>query len=360
MYDPSLETPEENEAGVIRDIDATLGKISEANLEQSGHARRSVHAKGHGLFQGELTVAEGLPPALAQGLFARPGRYAVVMRLSTTPGDILDDNVSTPRGLAIKVIGVEGARVAGSEGDVTQDFVLVDGPAFNAPNGAKFLSSLKLLEPTTGQAEPAKKIASKILRATEAVLEAMGKESGTVKSLGGHPQTHILGETFYSQAPILYGANIAKIGVFPATAELVALQDAPLRNSGEPNALRNLVHDFFKTRGGVWDLRVQLCTNLATMPIEDASVVWPEEESPYVTVATIAVPPQDTWNEEKFQAIDAGLSFSPWHALAAHRPLGSVMRARKTAYEQSAKFRAAHDDVVITEPRSIEAVFALG
>lgn len=36
------------------------------------------------------------------------------MRFSTNPGDMLDDKVSTPRGLAIKLIGVEGARLPGS------------------------------------------------------------------------------------------------------------------------------------------------------------------------------------------------------------------------------------------------------
>jgi len=46
----------------------------------------------------------------------------------------LDDSVSTPRGLARKVIGVEGERREGSEGDVTQDYVLINGPAFGAPN----------------------------------------------------------------------------------------------------------------------------------------------------------------------------------------------------------------------------------
>ena len=31
----------------------------------------------------------------------------------------------------------------------------------------------------------------------------------TVATLGGHPETHILGETFYSQAPVLFGDFIA-------------------------------------------------------------------------------------------------------------------------------------------------------
>ena len=40
-------------------------------------------------------------------------------------------------------------------------------------------------------------------------------------------------------------------------------------------------------------LRAQLWTNADTQPIEDASVEWPTEESPCVTVATIRIPVQD-------------------------------------------------------------------
>jgi hypothetical protein len=356
LYDPAFEKPEVDEADTDRQINDALRDIRESTLHHTGRPLRSVHAKSHGLLHGEIEVLADLPPELAQGLFAEAARYPLVMRLSTTPGDILDDDVSTPRGLGVKIIGVPGARVAGSEGDVTQDFALVNGPAFNAPTAAKFLQTLKLLAATTDKAEPAKKIASKIARASEAVVEAFGGESGALKSLGGHPETHILGETFYSQTPLLYGAYMAKIGVFPADEGLRALTDAKLENSGEQNALRNLVHDYFKTRGGTWELRVQFCTNIETMPLEDASAVWPEDESPYVTVARITVPPQDSWNEAKILAIDAWLSFSPWHALAAHRPLGSVNRARKVAYQQSAQFRATHNHQPVSEPRSINEV----
>jgi hypothetical protein len=63
---------------------------------------------------------------------------------------------------------------------------------------------------------------------------------------------------------------------------------------------------------------------------------------------------------EKIKAIDEGLSFSPWHALAAHRPLGAVNRARKSAYAMSAKFRAEHQSCPIREPASIEELNAAG
>ena len=39
--------------------------------KHSGHATRSMHAKSQGLLRAELVVADGLPPALAQGIFAK-------------------------------------------------------------------------------------------------------------------------------------------------------------------------------------------------------------------------------------------------------------------------------------------------
>ncbi|MBP2230472.1 hypothetical protein J2847_003777 [Azospirillum agricola] len=36
--------------------------------------------------------------------------------------------------------------------------------------------------------------------------------------------------------------------------------------------------------------------------------------------------------------------------MAAYRPLGSVMLARRLAYERSAAFRAEHNDCPIDEP----------
>jgi len=86
------------------------------------------------------------------------------------------------------------------------------------------------------------------------------------------------------------------------------------------------------------------------MPIEDASVAWPEDQSPYVAVARLFVPQQNAWSAEGIKAIDEGMAFSPWHGLAAHRPLGSVMRARRPAYENSARFRAERNGCPIHEP----------
>src|SRR5580704_10781736 len=180
-FSPSVERPDADEDKTTQALIATMRYINEKTFADGGHALRSVHAKTHGIVQGYLEVDTDLPDDLAQGLFAKPGRYPVVMRFSTIPGDIVDDSVSTPRGLAIKVIGVKGERLEGSEGDVTQDFVLINGPAFGAPNPKKFLSVVRLLARTTNRGKGLKKILSAVMRQVQKLIVAIaGHPNGTV------------------------------------------------------------------------------------------------------------------------------------------------------------------------------------
>ena len=327
-YSPADERPQPGEEQTRRTIDQTLRSIQQTTLADYGHPVRPVHAKSHAIVQGELTVTADLPPELAQGMFARAGTSPVVMRVSTNPGDVLDDSVSAPRGLALKIIGVDGERLPGHDA-ATQDWVLVNGPAFSAPDSAAFAKNLKLLAATTDTGQEWKKAFSAALRGAETAVEAVGGESPTLITLGGQASTHPLGESYYTQTPFRYGDHVAKLSLAPASAELKALTDQPVATRGRPNALREAAIDFFRSQDAEWELRVQLRTNPDTMPIEDASVVWPEDESPYRSVGRVIVRPQPAWSEERARQVDDGLSFSPWHGLAAHEPLGSVNRARR-------------------------------
>lgn len=350
-FQASFEQIPDDEAETAKELAETLHGIMQTTFEDSGHAVRSVHAKSHGLLRGQITVLDGLPRPLAQGVFARPGTLPVVMRFSTNPGDVLDDKVSTPRGLALKIIGVEGARLPGSEGDQTQDFVMQNAKAFTAATPKAFLKTLKLLAKTTDKGPGLKRALSAVLRGVETTIEAMGGESGTLKSLGGHPLTNLLGESYNTVVPLLYGPYYAKLAVVPVSPELTALTDKPVDLDDKPDGLREAVVEHFSHHGGVWEVRIQLATDIEKMPIEDASVQWPEDVSPYVTVARITLEPQPAWDEERKQGIDDGMAFSPWHGLQEHRPLGGVMRARKPSYEMSSQFRATHNGCPMHEPR---------
>jgi hypothetical protein len=140
--------------------------------------------------------------------------------------------------------------------------------------------------------------------------------------------------------------------VAPVSPALTALTGRRLELRGDPNALRRAVIDALAQQGGEWEVRVQLCTDLERMPVEDASVPWPEDDSPYRAVARIRVPAQPAWSEQRAVQADDGLAFSPWHGITAHQPLGSVNRVRRPTYAAICTFRAEHNRHPIQEPRS--------
>ncbi|MBJ6120821.1 catalase family protein [Sphingomonas mollis] len=352
-FDPSVEDVQPDESEVIGQLNDSFQTILETTSADYGHAVRSVHAKAHGIAKGKLTVHADLPPELAQGVFARPATYEAVIRISTNPGDILDDSIALPRGLALKLIGVEGERLPGSEGDTTQDFIMVNGPAFSAKDAKAFSKNLKLLAGTTDKAEGAKKVLSGVLRAFEATLEAVGLESSTLQTLGGAPQVHPLGETYYSQTPFRYGDYIAKFSLAPVSPALTQLTGDTVSTKDRPDALREVVNEVMASQGGTWELRVQLNRDLDAMPVEDPTKPWDEDDSPFVTVATLDMPPQLSWEHGSSDAIDDALSYSIWHGIAAHRPLGNINRARKDTYDHSADFRGKFNGCPLHQPKAL-------
>jgi len=72
---------------------------------------------------GKFIVHDNLPEYLAQGMFKRPGTYDVIMRYSSLTPKILPDNLSAPRGIGMKIFGVEGEKIWG-EDKKTQDFTM--------------------------------------------------------------------------------------------------------------------------------------------------------------------------------------------------------------------------------------------
>jgi hypothetical protein len=76
-------------------------------------------------------------------------------------------------------------------------------------------------------------------------------------------------------------------------------------------------------------------------PIEDTSISWEPDDAPLVKVAQIRIRRCEL-NDPDARAVSGAvdrLSFSPWHAMEDHRPLGNVMRARRVAYQASSALR---------------------
>ncbi|RZK27887.1 MAG: catalase, partial [Hymenobacter sp.] len=168
---------------------------------------------------------------------------------------------------------------------------------------------------------------------------------------------HPLAEAYYSQVPLRYGSYIAKLEVVPVSAAQQALADAGVKVDGDkdPNALRTATVGYLREHDAEFEIRIQLCTDLEQMPIEDATKEWSEQDSPYLPVARIRLPRQEAYSEARQHYVE-GLSFSPAHTLEAHRPLGSIMRARLQAYPAMSQIRRQGNHDPLGEPTSIDQV----
>ena len=337
-YSSALEQIDPDEAALFEKIAQTFAEVGEKVAGNEGRALRVSHAKATAGLTGELVVGEELPPELAQGLAARPGRYPAIVRFAQGPGETLPDSISTHRGMAVKLSGLAGEMIP-EAAEATQDFVLeARGKAFINADAAKFLANLKAgVSHAPSLPETVKGAVSKVARVTEAGLEAVGLES---KTLGffGHPPLHPLAEAYFSQVPMRWGDYVGKVGFFPSAETLASLAALEVDNSDDDDAFRTAMIAHFASHGAVFDLRVQLATDLETTPIEDASKVWPEEENPYRTVARLELPAQPAWTADRDAELEL-LSFRPANSLVAHRPLGQVMRARLFVYGRLADQR---------------------
>ena len=342
-YSADIEQPDPDEQETINGIIKGMTGQSETVEKREHHAVRASHAKSSACAIGEIVIADALPPELAQGLFARPGTYPVAVRFAQGPGETLGDRVSTHRGMSIKVFGVEGEKLPRHDAE-TQDFVLATGTTFPSGTAKGFLRDGTVIGGSAGMPEGVKSAVSSTMRNFNRLLHAFGTESAKADFFG-HPFSHPLSEGYFSQAPIRFGDFVAKLGAVPVAAEQLALADWRLDPHEDEDGFRNAAIAYFGAHDAVYELKAQLWADAERQPIEDASVDWPVEISPYRTIATIRLPRQDAYSPERVRYFDEEMTFRPAHSLVSHRPLGSVMRARLQVYEALSAFRHRENGV---------------
>jgi len=102
--------------------------------------------------------------------------------------------------------------------------------------------------------------------------------------------------------------------------------------------LRERLAAALKNGPAEFDFMIQQQTDPQTMPVENPAVIWDERVSPFVPVATLHIPAQEFDTSER-NTFGENLSFNPWHALDAHKPLGGANLARRIIYEEMSAFR---------------------
>lgn len=340
-YTDDVEQLLEHEDAVIEETVELMRSTMAKSFEKHRHATSGTHAKSHGVLTGTLRVLDDLPPELAQGMFASPTTFEVVLRLASEPGQIDDDTARRARGAALKVLDVPGEKLR--DGWPSHDWLFNTWPVIPDGDAATYLTAIRQRERHAGHH----------LRATVTTLARVRDPQATL--FDRTPNIHALAHTYYTQSAFRYGDHVAKLRLAPATDEMRALVEQEVSRNDPPGVLRDWVSAFMAHSPARYTLDVQLRTS-DDMPVEDASVEWDEAVSPYRTVAVVDLPPQETYSPARRVYADDVLGGRPWWGLSAHRPLGSINRVRRRAYEELGAWRHEMNAVEPTEPRSLAEV----
>ena len=110
---------------------------------------------------------------------------------------------------------------------------------------------------------------------------------------------------------------------------------------------------WMNSKDACFTFTVQPQTDPVTMPVEDPTIVWDEIKAPFIEVATIRIPKQQ-FDSEAQQTFCENLSYTPWHALEEHRPVGQINEIRKAVYLASSDVRHKTNNAPQSEPTGAE------
>jgi len=284
-------------------------------------AERVGNTKTYGAVRGTFEVLPGLPEPFRRGVFAHPRTFPVWVRFGGpgphSPPDMRDNGLLS---VGIKLMGVEGPKLLDDERH-TQDFLGLSSPTFTTPD---VIENVKLQRRVVQGLPGFYFLDPRDSHYLDAIMQGLYSRANTSP----------LEAVYWSTVPYLMGEGQAmRFALHPRSRERTPLPKRP-----EPNYLRHAMARTLASHPVDLDFRVQLQTDPHRMPIESASVIWPEKLSRPVTTARLRLPVQVFHSPEQL-AFARNLSFQPWHSIPEHRPLGSQNRARRAIYYELSKLR---------------------
>jgi len=264
----------------------------------------------------EFTVHDDIPEELKQGIFSQPISYPAKLRFANATNR--DDSKKDVRGLSIRLSNVEGEVLWGEPG--FQDFLLNSYPALFVATPEDFLAFAR-----------ARQEDKKLLFFVNPLDPHLKSLWIAFKSLKKHLSP--LDIRYWSTVPFRLGNQVVKYSVIPCSD----YHTTQTVEAGE-NQLRAALKAHLQQGPACFHFAVQKQTDPDSMPIDDALVIWDEEASPFITIATIKIENQDFDNPESLATCERS-SFNPWQSLAAHEPLGRMNQVRRLVYANAAQVR---------------------
>jgi hypothetical protein len=350
----------------IAKIVALTIKQLEMRYPSPNRVLRGVHPKDHGCVRGEFQVLDDLVPELREGVFASPGRiYPTWVRFSNADPLVRRDSESEAeaipvqhgsRGMAIKLVGVDG-DVLRRTGDLSaQDFLMVNQPVFAFANVEDYEVLSRVLVDNRDDASgffaermprpgtPPTPSQMRAVKTLEIVRRVKSTSMSSTPPAFQTPPASPVDNDYFGAAPFMFGSQ--RVMRFRVCTDSHST-DEP--NIADPNYLRTALitrlRDF-PLGDVVFHFEVQVRDVDSIDPdidIENASVDWPDSH-PFKRVARLTIPCQEFDFEERIKQCEE-LVFTPWHTLPAHRPIGGINRLRLAVYEASVQVRKSAQSV---------------
>ena len=240
--------------------------------------------------------------------------------------------------VGIKLMGVPGRKMLDTQADApTHDFILISAPNFPSRTPGEFDA---LVAAVIGNLWHKLSYFVTHPRVAWMLLSTMVKHA------------NVLQIPYFSAVPYAFGdpaaTPSARLAVKYVALPRVAQPDSvPIDPPG--NSLRDAAARQLARGEAVFDFCVQFQRDEDSMPIEDPSRAWSLALSPPRRVASLRIL-QQTFDTPEIDARGENLSYTPWHCLAEHQPLGEINHARRLIYETLSELRHERNHVPRTEP----------
>ena len=310
-------------------ISMFVGMIQKGRIEAGQcPALRPVFLKPHGVALGTFRVRSDLMEDLIVGLFKPGAEYPLWMRSSSDTLPTLSDYRTTV-GIGLKLFNTPTPKIFGAPDDTTFDFIFQNMDVFFVDT-AKDMCEFTKAGVVDGDYQKYLDDHPK----TAKILEQMRKSVGSV-----------LASTYWSIMPFALGPDQhVKYKLEP-----MLKVDPPASQPADPTFLAADLKNRLADGPAVFKFMIQRRTNPKTMPLDAATVAWPESESPFVHVADVELSQQDI--DARGQATyGENLSWNIWRVTEDHKPKGSIAEARRAVYSASSRIRRNANGVPDGEP----------
>lgn len=311
---------------------------------------REQHPKQFGCVWAEFTVEKNLPDYLQAGIFKQPKTYSAWIRFSSRR-EQFDQKGDVSYGMAIKLMDI--VHKSNGEKANTQDFLMTNHPVFFIKDVRDYIVSRKekteLLKPLrlAVKLRPFRLSGRELQIAGAQILKRQMKINSPLEIQYWSMVPYRFGLEkicqFWSTTPTEHQLRAIKFFVKPRLPQNRLETKIPKSE----NYLRAAMTTFLAQQDAYFDFYVQLQTDPDRHPIEDPRIEW--WGGPEYKVATIRIPAQtfDTTDQHEFSE---HLSFTPWHCLPEHQPLGGINRARREVYQAGSILRHRANQVRLEEP----------